>query len=83
MLLSHAMDAGTGAVIYNASFDARELDKFNVMRYSGTYLPDGYTAYLFNADSCYGDTGKEYITHGGMTLEETVVPFVRVGAYNG
>ena len=78
-----AESASRRAVIYNASFDARELDKFNVMRYSGTYLPDGYTAYLFNADSCYGDTGKEYITHGGMTLEETVVPFVQVGAYNG
>lgn len=78
-----AEPASRRAIIYNASFDARELDKFNVMRYSGTYLPDGYTAYLFNADSCYGDTGKEYITHGGMTLEETVVPFVRVGAYNG
>ena len=78
-----AEPASRRAVIYNASFDARELDKFNVMRYSGTYLPDGYTAYLFNADSCYGDTGKEYITHGGMTLEETVVPFVQVGAYNG
>ena len=40
-------------------------------------------AYMFNADSCYGDSGKEYITHGGMTLEEAVVPFVRIGERNG
>lgn len=78
-----AEPASRRAIIYNASFDARELEKFSVMRYSGTYLPNGYTAYLFDADSCYGDTGKEYITHGGMTLEEAVVPFVQVGAYNG
>ena len=74
-----AEPASRRAVIYDASFDARELDKFEVMRYSGAYLPDGYDAYLFSADTCYGDTGKEYITHGGMTIEEAVVPFVRIG----
>lgn len=78
-----AEPASRRAVIYDASFDARELEKFDVMRYSGAYLPDGYDAYLFNADTCYGDAGKEYITHGGMTLEEAVVPFVRIGEYNG
>lgn len=78
-----AEPASRRAVLYDASFDARELEKFDVMRYSGTYLPDGYDAYLFSADSCYGDTGKEYITHGGMTIEEAVVPFVRIGGKNG
>lgn len=78
-----AESASRRAVIYNASFDARELEKFNVMRYSGTYLPNGNTVYLFGRDDCYGDTGKEYITHGGMTLEEAVVPFVRIGERNG
>lgn len=75
--------ASRRAVLYDASFDARELDKFDVIRYSGTYLPEGFVAYMFNADSCYGDSGKEYITHGGMTLEEAVVPFVRIGGRNG
>jgi len=78
-----AEPASRRAVIYDASFDARELDRFKVMRYSGAYLPEEYAAYLFCADSCYGDTGKEYITHGGMTLEETVVPFVKIGGKNG
>ena len=53
------------------------------MRYAGTYLPGGYDAYLFNIDSCYGDAGKEYITHGGMALEEAIVPFVRIGGKHG
>jgi len=78
-----AEPASRRAVLYDASFDARELAKFSVMRYTGTYLPSGYDAYLFCADSCYGDAGKEYITHGGMTLEEAVVPFVRIGDKNG
>lgn len=78
-----AEPASRRAIIYNASFDARELDKFDVMRYAGTYLPGGYDAYLFNIDSCYGDAGKEYITHGGMALEEAIVPFVRIGGKHG
>ena len=78
-----AEPASRRAVIYQSFADAIELDKFTTERYSGTYLPEGYTAYLFDAGTSYGDRGKEYITHGGMTLEEAVVPFVRIGAYHG
>lgn len=78
-----AEPASRRAVIYQSFADAIELEKFSVMRYTGTYLPEGYTAYLFEEGKCYGDRGREYITHGGMTLEETVVPFVRIGAYDG
>ena len=77
-----AEPASRRAVIYQSFADAIELDKFTTERYSGTYLPEGYTAYLFDAGTSYGDRGKEYITHGGMTLEEAVVPFVRIGAYH-
>ena len=78
-----AEPASRRAVIYQSYTDALELDKFTTARYSGTYLPEGYTAYLFDAGTSYGDHGKEYITHGGMTLEEAVVPFIRIGEYNG
>lgn len=78
-----AEPASRRAVIYQSFADAIELNKFTTERYSGTYLPEGYTAYLFDAGTSYGDRGKEYITHGGMTLEEAVVPFVRIGAYHG
>lgn len=78
-----AEPASRRAVMYQSLFDARELDKFDVLRYAGTYLPEGYTAYLFETGKCYGDSGKEYITHGGCTIEEAIVPFVRIGAYHG
>ena len=78
-----AEPASRRAVIYQSQFDARELEKFDVMRYAGIYLPDGYTSYLFDTDVCYGDSGKEYITHGGYTVEEAIVPFVRIGVYHG
>ena len=76
-----AEPASRRAVIYQSFTDAAELNKFTTERYNGTYLPDGYTVYLFDAGTSYGDYGKEYITHGGMTLEEAVVPFVKIGAY--
>ena len=78
-----AEPASRRAVIYQSYTDALELDKFTTARYNGAYLPEGYTAYLFDAGTSYGDRGKEYITHGDMTLEEAVVPFVRIGEYDG
>ncbi len=78
-----AEPASRRAVIYQSFDDAPELNKFSTIKYVGSYLPDGYDAYLFEADACCGDTGREYITHGGMTIEEMIVPFVRIGEYNG
>ena len=78
-----AEPASRRAVIYQSYADALELEKFSTEQYSGIYLPDNYKAYLFTADCCYGDRGKEYITHGGMTIEEAIVPFVKIGEYHG
>jgi len=78
-----AEPASRRAVIYQSFAEAIELDKFSTLRYSGAYLPDGFNAYVFREGACYGDRGKEYITHGGMTLEETVVPFIRIGETDG
>ena len=77
-----AEPASRRAVMYKDFADAIELAKFTTVRYDNTYLPDGINTYLFEPDACYGDKGREYITHGGMTLEEAVVPFVRIGEYN-
>lgn len=78
-----AEPASRRAVIYQSFDDAPELKKFSTIKCSSSYLPDGYDAYLFDVDVCYGDKDKEYITHGGMTMEEVIVPFVRIGEYNG
>lgn len=74
-----AEPASKRAVIYQSFADARELDDFSVSKYDGTYLPEGSNAWLFAPGACYGDKGKEYITHGGMTIEEVIVPFVKIG----
>lgn len=78
-----AEPASRRAVIYKSFDDALELKRFQTIKYNGNYLPDGYDAYLFDMNVCYGDKDKEYITHGGMTIEEVIVPFVRIGEYGG
>lgn len=78
-----AEPASRRAVIYQSFADANELKKFSTIKCNSNYLPDGYDTYLFDVDVCYGDKDKEYITHGGMTLEEVIVPFVRIGEYDG
>ncbi len=75
--------ASRRAVVYKDFADAIELEKFDTVEYTGTYLPEGCKTYLFAEGSCYGVPGKEYITHGGMTIEEAIVPFVKIGAYHG
>jgi hypothetical protein len=72
-------DASRRAVIYKDFAGAEELDKFNVIEYAGTYMPKTYRYFLFANGECIGDYGNKYITHGGDSIEELLVPFVRIG----
>lgn len=72
-------DASRRAVIYKDFAGTEELDKFNVKEYAGMYMPKNYRYFLFANGECIGDYGKKYITHGGDTIEEVLVPFVRIG----
>ena len=49
--------ASRRAVVYPRYLDARELDKFKTKEYIGTYLPEEYTAYIFEPGTCYGNKG--------------------------
>lgn len=72
-------NASRRAVIYQSFAGAEELDKFDTIEYTCPYLPKGYRYFSFAQHTCYGNNGTEYISHGGMTIEEVVVPFVRIG----
>jgi hypothetical protein len=72
-------DASRRAVIYKDFAGAEELDKFNVTKYTGTYMPKKYHYFLFANGECIGDCGNKYITHGSDSIEELLVPFVRIG----
>ena len=72
-------DASRRAVIYKDFAGAEELSKFNVAEYAGTYMPKTYRYFIFANGECIGDYGNKYITHGGDSIEELLVPFVRIG----
>ena len=72
-------DASRRAVIYKDFAGAEELNKFNVTEYVGTYMPKTYRYFLFANGECIGDFGNKYITHGSDSIEELLVPFVRIG----
>ena len=72
-------NASRRAAIYQGFAGAEELDKFSVSEYTGAYLPSGYRYFTFDPHCCYGDAGTEYVSHGGRTVEEMIVPFVRIG----
>ena len=72
-------DASRRAVIYKDFARTEELDKFHVIEYAGTYMPKTYRYFLFANGECIGDYGNKYITHGSDSIEELLVPFVRIG----
>ena len=72
-------DASRRAVIYKDFAGAEEIDKFKVCEYTGTYMPKNHRYFLFVNGECIGDRGKKYITHGSDSIEELLVPFVRIG----
>ena len=47
--------------------------------YPSAFMPDDYSYYVFDSGACFGDRDKEYVSHGGITIEEVVVPFIRIG----
>lgn len=77
-------DVSRRAVIYKDFAGAEEIDKYKVCEYAGTYMPKNYRYFLFANGECIGDRGNKYITHGSDSIEELLVPFVRIGEkHNG
>lgn len=77
-------DVSRRAVIYKDFAGTEEIDKLKVCEYPGTYMPKNYRYFLFANGECTGDRGKKYITHGSDSIEELLVPFVRIGEkWNG
>jgi hypothetical protein len=71
---------GTRARVYD---DASLLNEAaaaneNCMRWTGAGLPDDYHVLLADGLNAFTAKGDSVVTHGGIALEEVVVPFVRV-----
>lgn len=66
------------ARVYSVFAASETMKRPEVKAYAGYYLPKGYQYFICEEGACFGDSGKEYITHGGMSLHEVVVPFIEV-----
>lgn len=70
---------GLRARIYQ---DFAQTDKlkanFQVMEYPGIYLPKEYRYILCDGYSAFATEGENVICHGGMNIEEVIVPFIKV-----
>lgn len=59
-----------------------DTDKINhlegVFQYPGYYLPKENKYYICEGNYAFADKGKTIVCHGGMSLEEVIVPFIEI-----
>ncbi len=62
--------------------DFADTDKIRnmegVFQYPGYYLPKDYTYFICEGNYAFADKGKIIVCHGGMSLEEVIVPFIEI-----
>lgn len=61
---------------YAANEEVKE--KFGLIEYPGYYLPNDYKYYICEMEQSFGTLNEDIMSHGGITLEEVIVPFVKI-----
>ncbi len=59
---------------------AEETDTLreNTVLYPGTYLDKSYRYYICKRGVSFDNKGDEVMTHGGMSIDEVIVPFIKI-----
>lgn len=71
--------AGQRCRIYHDYADPAAMEKpFRSLLFPPVYLPKNYQYVLCDDGFSFQHTGKTSVCHGGMSLEEVVVPFVQI-----
>ena len=55
-------------------------DRFGLVEYPKYYLPKEYEYLICDAGASLDVSGEQVMTHGGMTIDEVVVPFIKIKA---
>ncbi|NSW90673.1 MAG: BREX-3 system phosphatase PglZ [Firmicutes bacterium] len=53
-------------------------ENFKAFKYPGIYLPKDFQYIVCEENTAFGTKGKSYVCHGGMSIEEVIVPFIRI-----
>ncbi len=68
------------AVLKDFADKAKMVEKFGLIEYPKFYLPKEYDYLICDTDSSLDTSGAQVMTHGGMTIDEVVVPFIKIKA---
>lgn len=67
------------AIIYKNYAETEEVkEQFGLIDYPGYYLPDHYKYYICEMEQSFGILNEDIMSHGGITLEEVIVPFIKI-----
>ncbi len=67
------------ARVYNEfAFTGKTEEKYKVFEYPGTYMPKEYRYIICEGNTAFGIKGNKYVCHGGMSIEEIIVPFITI-----
>ena len=71
---------GKNDPIYNAHSYHTKVPKLleRTVRYPGFYLDKTYQYLICKGDNSFDINGENVMTHGGITIEEVIVPFIRI-----
>ena len=57
-------------------------DRFGLVEYPKYYLPKEYEYLICDAGTSLDVSGEQVMTHGGMTIDEVVVPFIKIKTFD-
>ncbi|MDA8227468.1 MAG: BREX-3 system phosphatase PglZ [Desulfitobacterium hafniense] len=64
---------------YKAFADTGKIRSIDgVFQYPGYYLPKDFEYYLCDENLAFANKGKTIVCHGGMSVEEVIVPFIEI-----
>jgi len=52
----------------------------HVIAYPGYYLDKNYKYYICDSGVSFDNQNEEVMTHGGISIDEVIVPFIKVKA---
>ncbi len=54
------------------------IDEFGMIEYPGYFLPKDFKYLLCEHDKSFGIKGDTVLSHGGISIEEVIVPFIKI-----
>ena len=72
---------GKRMLVVNDLADAEsQKEKYGLIEFPGTFLDKGYRYYLCPSGVSFDDPGKKVMSHGGISIDEVIVPFITIRA---